>query len=391
MVSFKRAWKESDHPRVKSGKDGGQFTDVPGKNAVSKAELDNRAAAFFAEQKAKKKAAGGTGGGTVAQAAPPKKSGAFDKLKIGVKKAAPPAANPPAVQAPPVKATPAVKRAAAKPEVLPKKKAAPAKKVTPAKKAAPVKQATPRKVAAQAVAPAPAAPKRTRSHPEPVKVPGGTEFTVPADIPRDKTYAGSGKGGAKDMAYWVVGNVGPDGAEARQKRMLKRQPWTDAQRDALRTYTGDDYKPMNDALRKSGGKSGDPRIDAAIRDARAAMRPTDDGVTVFRAMGSGSAFGFQKNRKITKDQLEALVGRTWSDPAFTSTATRPGGYGHGLRVQAQISVPPGVRGAYVDKISQNEGEDEFILDAGTHFKITRYVMGPRGTVTLFMDVVRQDD
>lgn len=178
-------------------------------------------------------------------------------------------------------------------------------------------------------------------------------------------------------------------AEALQRRMLRDRPWTANQRQALTTYTGEDYIGMNDALRRGGGT---PRTRATITSARAAMREVPEDVTVHRAMGAGSAFGFDRDRPITPAMLDALVGRTWSDPGFTSTTTEEGSYGgnFNVRVHAKINVPSGTRGAFVEDISENPGENEFILDAGTHFKITGYERHANGNVTLHMEVASQD-
>lgn len=176
-------------------------------------------------------------------------------------------------------------------------------------------------------------------------------------------------------------------AAAMQAKMLKDRPWTPGERGALRTYTGEKYTAINGALRKGGGSAA---TKSTIARARAGMRETPKDVAVFRGMGSGSAFGFVKNRKITTAQLDALVGKTWSDPGFTSTSIKEGRYGAGQRIQAKISVPAGTRGAFVEGITQNKTEDEFVLDAGTHFKITRYERAADGQVTLYMEVASQD-
>lgn len=177
-------------------------------------------------------------------------------------------------------------------------------------------------------------------------------------------------------------------AAAMQRKMTKGQPLTPAERGALRTYTGEKYTTINGALRKGGGT---PKTKATIANARKGMRPTPENITAYRGMGAGSAFGFIRNKKITDAQLDALVGKTWSDPGFTSTAIRDGGYGSGQRLRARIAVPAGTRGAFVEGFTQNKGEDELVLDAGTHFKVTGYERHPGGKVTLIMEVDKQDD
>jgi len=177
-------------------------------------------------------------------------------------------------------------------------------------------------------------------------------------------------------------------AAALQQRMLKDEPWTPAQRAALRTYTGDDYVKINAALRKGGGTA---KTKATAGDARQGMREVPEDVMVYRGMGSGTAFGFVRNKPVTPAMIETLVGRSFHDPGFGSTAIREGGYGFRQRIRARISVPAGTRGAFVEGITKNAGEDEFVLDASTHYRITGYEVTGEGQYTLNMEVVSQDD
>lgn len=228
------------------------------------------------------------------------------------------------------------------------KKAAPVKAAPSMPATLPVKKAVAKKVAAKKAAPA--APKMD-------------------DSP-----------GFKDLT--------PAQAAAMQRKMLKGNPWTPAQRGALRTYTGESYTKINGGLRKGNATA---KIEATIGNARAGLRPIPQDVNAYRGMGSGTAFGFVKNRKITKAQLDELVGKSYHDPGFTSTATEGDGYGYGQRIRAKIAVPAGTRGAFVEGITQNKGENELVLDAGTHYRISGYEQAADGKVTLYMEVVKQDD
>ncbi len=365
-----KTWKESDHPRVKSGKDGGQFTDVPG--VEPKKVVKN--AAFFA--------------------AFSKKIGATDD-----------------------KATAHVKNAAAAKAAMAAKKkytGTPAEKAEQAFQSIRQKDGTYRypdkwregltkaetdmvhdKIRASKEAQKTGADKPPAKKADPVKVAGPA--TLPKQKPESKPTAEE-IAQAEASGFSISDEEDEDDswgrfteAEARavelQREMLKGKPWTAAQRAALRAYTGEDYVEINKALRKGGGSQ---KTRATIQNARKAMRKIPEGVTVFRGMGSGSAFGFPKNKKLTRAMVEGLVGRTWSDPGFTSTATSDGGYGAGQRIRAVITVPAGTRGAFVEEITQNLGENEMVLDAGSHFKITGYDW--RGDqVVLKMEVVKQDD
>lgn len=212
-----------------------------------------------------------------------------------------------------------------------------------------------------------AAPKKT-----------ATKVTGPATLPRKRTPA---------KAPAAPREIDAKQAAALQRRMLKDEPWTPAQRAALRTYTGDDYVKMNAALRKGGGTA---KTKANVDNARQAMRETPEGVVAHRGMGSGTAFGFVRNKSVTREMIEALVGRSFHDPGFTSAAIRGSGYGFRQRIRARISVPAGTRGAFVEGVTKNAGEDEMVLDAGTHYRITGFDES-NGQYTLHMEVTAQDD
>lgn len=233
------------------------------------------------------------------------------------------------------------------------------------------------KKTAPSAATAPA--KKTR-----VKVAG------PATLPKRKAPA-------KKAAATATASTGPRnfeliddaGAKAMQRKMLKKQPWTASEKAALKTYTGNDYVEINSMLRNTEN-SGNPATKAVIRQARKAMREIPQDIMAFRGMGSGTAFGFSRDKDISKAQLDGLVGKTYHDPGFTSTSVQEAGYGYGQRIRAHISVPAGTRGAYVEGITQNKSEREIVLDAGSHFNITGYKQDKDGNVVLYMEVVKQD-
>lgn len=175
----------------------------------------------------------------------------------------------------------------------------------------------------------------------------------------------------------------PAQAQAMQDDMLQSDPWTNAQRDALRTYTGPEFKRINDALR--GQSTSDAATDEDIGNVRAGMRGFPQNVTVSRDTDPKS-FGFP-GKKMTLKQAQTLVGKTFHDKGFLSTSTSPRA---ARQVRMQIDVPQGARGAYVDSISENRGENEVLLDRGSHFNITGAEQDDRGDIILHMSLVGQD-
>lgn len=179
------------------------------------------------------------------------------------------------------------------------------------------------------------------------------------------------------------GAVTPAQAEALQRRMTAGRPWTPEQRAALTLYTGGRFRGINGARRFGKGRAADV---AAGEQVRAAMREIPQDITVNR-IATGAAFGFPRSMTIPPGEMAGLVGRVFHDPGFTSTsvANRRGW------VQMRISVPAGTRGAYVESVTKNRGETEMILDAGTHYKITKVETNRDGDTVMHVTVVGQDD
>lgn len=130
-------------------------------------------------------------------------------------------------------------------------------------------------------------------------------------------------------------------------------------KDAWHFYTGSGYRALNARLR---GKppwrdffTGDEQVLMSRgKQLSSSMRVIDQQFTVFR--GSGAKLS------------EFKVGALWSDRGFTSTSINPGG-GFGGNVRFTIICPPGTRGMYIGKKSSHPGENEFLLDKGTEFRV----------------------
>jgi len=156
-----------------------------------------------------------------------------------------------------------------------------------------------------------------------------------------------------------------------QTKMTASAPWTATSKAALTKYTGSYYAQLNNALR---GKA--PLTDAILKDAdniQKGMRPIPENVKVYRGVLpiAGVLPG-------TLPEYEALLGKTFEEPAFSSTSIKVGG-GFGGGVKLEIEVPKGTPAAWVKNISQHSGEEELLLAAGTKFKIIEAVPSPYGS------------
>lgn len=147
---------------------------------------------------------------------------------------------------------------------------------------------------------------------------------------------------------------------------------------AVRRYTGADYQDINDVLRKSGLAHTSQDLRDCINDITNALSTFQlkKSITVYRGAGS-AIFGGQK----TVDEINAMAkaGARLKDLGFMSTSASSGAQFSGS-YKFIITVPAGTgRGAYVAPLSHFKSENEFLIQRGTSFKITKAVKS--GSIT----------
>lgn len=224
---------------------------------------------------------------------------------------------------------------------------------------------------------------------------------VENDHPRDGDGQFTEKAGGS--AKWI------SLADADQMRveMTANAPLQWNQEDALRSYSGKSYGPINERLRAIAAANVNrntdddddyprrkPRIsyDQSEDDAHwakvttnlhAAMRPTTRDVKARRFV-TISAF------KTTLEDLKNYVGRTFEEPGFTSTSIDDD-YGFGNLdpdyIQLDLDIPAGTKAMYLGSDIGIAGEWELLLDAGTKFTVTDVVLRPNGTAVVKVRVV----
>ena len=180
--------------------------------------------------------------------------------------------------------------------------------------------------------------------------------------------------------------ITPEQAEALHERMVASEPWTDSQRAALADYTSPRYVEINGELR-SGERTDE--IQALVANISAGMREIPEDIVTFRGVDA-RAFGLDPYA-FTQDQVDALAGRTFSDPGFTSTSVNQP-FDMGADFQLRVTVPAGTRGAFVESVTDSPGENEVLLDRGTHFRIDRVETDEEtGVPVVHATVVGQDE
>jgi len=172
------------------------------------------------------------------------------------------------------------------------------------------------------------------------------------------------KDGVEDVdGYWreVADTSNTPAGEKPANLDWAKKRWTSwAKKNAtiLEIYQGGEYEPMNGFLRSGTDEFAKTDVDQFKKALEDAPR-TDKDAVVYRG-GVGKVL----------TELGVEEGDTFTDPAFVSTSlTSSFAEGFGDDV-VEIRMPKGSKGGYnVENGQEDFGEMEFILQAGTQFKI----------------------
>lgn len=165
----------------------------------------------------------------------------------------------------------------------------------------------------------------------------------------------------------------------------------DAEYQAVEDYCGNYYEELNAGLREGRefdefGPDGerydyndlDSTLEAAINKFN-----LDTPTEFIRGSSAGLLGGAN-----TVDAINAMVGNVVHDPGYTSTSAHVNG-GFGGKIIYHIKTPAGTGiGAYVVGISPyGEGENEFLFNKGSAFKVTGAYEGSYGQVHCNLEYV----
>jgi hypothetical protein len=160
--------------------------------------------------------------------------------------------------------------------------------------------------------------------------------------------------------------------------------WNAKQRQAIKEYTSSSYIEINGWLRDGGEPYGGQATIEHAHALQSAMLPLQQNAQFARGT-DWSQFppGFQDPTAVKK-----LVGKTIDDPGFISTATAGQSQGfQSKKVRLVIEAPKGTMGAYVEHHTSVSGEYEFILAAGTKFKVLKVAEDHYGKTVVTLRVV----
>lgn len=178
---------------------------------------------------------------------------------------------------------------------------------------------------------------------------------------------------------------------------------TEEEKYAIRKYTGSSYSSMNGVLRGYRETTPDiqERIDFAIQALNKASSPV--GLVVGRGSNADALLGMLGEPEGFKDAIdggmmnkwlsenkEKLIGTIAEDKGFLSTTPYEGGGFTYKNVNYRISVPKGSPGVYVDAYSMNQGEEEFLLQAGGKFRVIDIKPGDGKDVIVYMEYLKPE-
>lgn len=146
---------------------------------------------------------------------------------------------------------------------------------------------------------------------------------------------------------------------------------SDAERDGIRSYTGIWYSAMNTMLRE--GKPSAANVQKFIDGATSGLAKwqTAHDMVTFRGANlhwTANLLGGTETQMSDAAFLQSRIGMIVTDKGFMSTGTHQDSAWR-ADVKYTIFARKGVQGMYVDPISRNKGEYEFLFNRDTEFKV----------------------
>ncbi len=155
------------------------------------------------------------------------------------------------------------------------------------------------------------------------------------------------------------------------------------QKTALLDYSKDpphnpSYREINGALRGPGPIPDDLANTVAAIDQALAGKRVDEALVVAR--------GTDLDHLNLSDPF-AMIGRTYGDPAYTSTSLGQAAFGDKQAV-LHLKVPVGTPAIYMEKVSHfGAGERELLLGRGTKYRVDRVILDEQGKWQIFGEVI----
>lgn len=163
--------------------------------------------------------------------------------------------------------------------------------------------------------------------------------------------------------------------------------------NAVISYTGSDYEDMNSFLRGIDS-SASKYIQTTISNCKSALDKASlkEPIVVGRGSSVESLSGmlgteYHSDATWYAENKDKFIDGLAKDNGFLSTTPYEGG-GFDGEVIYRINVPKGAHGVYVDDISSNQGEQEFLLQAGSNFRVIDIQKTGEYSVEVFLDMLK---
>lgn len=143
--------------------------------------------------------------------------------------------------------------------------------------------------------------------------------------------------------------------------------WNEEERFALHYYTSNKYTKINEYLR--GKEKAGPGIKKKVESISRAISKTDieENICVWR----GTSFGnLVEGAALKKLDISEWRGQILTDQAFSSTSLMQS-TAFQREISLQILLPKGAAGAYLDTISEFQGEYEILLQKNSRLRIVK--------------------
>lgn len=166
---------------------------------------------------------------------------------------------------------------------------------------------------------------------------------------------------------------------------------TDAERNSIFSYTGSHYTAMNDVL--FGKRAASPHVQSLIDYATRGMDKMSASFDFVATRGDSirdmaSLLGGTVDQLSNPAFLRGRIGKTVEFKGFMSSGVHESAAWTHKGVTTIIKTPKGTKGMYVDPVSANRGEFEFLFQRGARLKVHKITTDSNGQLkTITLEVV----
>ena len=170
-------------------------------------------------------------------------------------------------------------------------------------------------------------------------------------------------------------------------------------KEAIHKYSTNAYKTINGVLRGTKKSKADKTMTDGVVSVLDGFFSTvgklHEDTVLYRGMNLKGLFGNDANAiKAFRENPEAFIGMTWTDPGYTSTSPSYVGIqsfmgaSKGNNVVLHIYAEEGTKGVYMEQWSSYSSEKECLLDRGTTFRIVDTQVDDDGRIHAMVEILK---